>query len=468
MNLSENTTLRWSHSEFGGLLGIARRDITAPVGIYARSWGAASHDRAEGIHRNMSTTALAMRGADGGEPLVFVSMDIGWFRGQEEEWFVRGSILDKYGLRTENLMIGATHTHSGPSLYRGHNEESGGELIETYLRQLQQAGLEVVGDALENQFLGTITWANGWCDLARNRDLRDPAPEADRVVTGFNPIEVADATVVVGRVCDTDGTVRGTLVNYACHPVTLAWENRLLSPDYVGATREVVEDHTGNAPCLFMQGCSGELAPMEEYVGDCDIADKNGRTLGFAVLSTLEGMLPPATEIVCEGVTESGAPLAIWRRAQRRVPGDLAGVEATALLPIKDDLPTLDEIEKQLLVSDDRVEKERLARKRAQRKSIGDVTAFDAPIWVWRIGDAFFVGQSNECYSDLQIDLRSRFPDRAVVVMNLVNGGRGYCPPAELYDHDVYQVWQTPMKRGCLEETIRVSRETIERLLGPE
>ena len=75
----------------------------------------------------------------------------------------------------------------------------------------------------------------------------------------------------------------GTLVNYACHPTTLAWENTLISPDYVGAMREVVEQHTG-APCLFLQGASGDLGPREGFVGDTAVADRNGRQLGFAAL----------------------------------------------------------------------------------------------------------------------------------------------------------------------------------------
>ena len=30
---------------------IAEADITPPAGIYHRMWGAATHDRAEGVHR---------------------------------------------------------------------------------------------------------------------------------------------------------------------------------------------------------------------------------------------------------------------------------------------------------------------------------------------------------------------------------------------------------------------------------
>mgnify|MGYP006172841585 CR=1 FL=1 len=38
-----------------------------------------------------------------------------------------------------------------------------------------------------------------------------------------------------------DGLTLGTIVNYACHPTTLAWENRDISPDYIGAMREVID-----------------------------------------------------------------------------------------------------------------------------------------------------------------------------------------------------------------------------------
>jgi hypothetical protein len=55
-------------------------------------------------------------------------------------------------------------------------------------------------------------------------------------VCGHNP-EDADDTVLVARITSIPA-VCGTLVNYACHPTTLAWENRLISPDYPGRVRK--------------------------------------------------------------------------------------------------------------------------------------------------------------------------------------------------------------------------------------
>ena len=38
--------------------GTARGDITPPVGIYHRMWGAAAHERATGIHRPLLADVL--------------------------------------------------------------------------------------------------------------------------------------------------------------------------------------------------------------------------------------------------------------------------------------------------------------------------------------------------------------------------------------------------------------------------
>ena len=48
--------------------------------------------------------------------------------------------------------------------------------------------------------------------------------------------------------------------------------------------------------------------------------------------------------------------------------------------------------------------------------------------------------------------------------MNLINGSVGYLPPADLYDLDVYPVWQTPFDRGCLERISDAMTAAIENL----
>src|SRR5206468_1277404 len=141
------------------------------------------------------------------------------------------------------------------------------------------------------------------------------------------------------------------VVNYACQPTTLAYHNTLISPDYVGDMREVVEQHT-KAPCLFLQGASGDLGPRQGFVGDPAVADRNGRQLAFAALSGLEALPAPGTRFEYAEPVVSGATLGSW---EHRPLGDAAldrqaGWDCRRFvvdLPYRVDLPTLDETRQQ-------------------------------------------------------------------------------------------------------------------------
>jgi hypothetical protein len=450
-----------SPSSFRGLIGVAREDITAPVGIYARSWGAAKHDVAEGVHRPLTLTCITFQASANESPLVLIAADLGWWRSREDEWAIRGPVLEALKLDESRLMFCLSHTHAGPGIQRDNADRPGGHLIAPYQDKVRDAAVRAAHRALESRQPATLTWRYGTCDLATNRDL--PEPGGTRVVVGYNPANHADDTLLVARAtADRDGRTIATIVNYACHPTTLAWDNRLLSPDYIGAMREVVEAQT-HAPCAFLQGASGELAPAEQYVGDTALADRHGRRVGFAVLGTLEAMERPGAALAYDGVVESGAPLAVWRQKDAPISSTLAAERVIVSLALKP-MPSIEEIEAQWAACDDPVIKERLWRKRFVRKVVGNGTAAEMPLWVWRIGDALLFGQPNEAYSRFQLELRCTFHPRHAAVMNLVNGSAGYLSPAELYDTDIYQVWQSPYERGGLERLIDEAKKYGERI----
>lgn len=447
-------------SSFRGLIGVAREDITPPVGIYARSWGAAKHDVAAGVHRPLTLTCVTFQRDANENPLVLIAADLGWWRSREDEWSIRGPLLEALKLDESRLMFCLSHTHAGPSLQRENAERPGGHLIEPYQAQLREAAIGAGRRALAERKQATLTWRYGTCDLATNRDLPDPSGK--RVICGFNPNASADDTLLVGRVTADDGRTIATIVNYACHPTTLAWDNALLSPDYVGAMRQVVEAQT-NAPCAFLQGASGELAPAEQYTGDTTVADRHGRRVGFAVLGTLEAMEQPGARLAYNGIVESGAPLAVWRQEPTTTSSAIAAQRVLVSLPLKP-LPSIEEIEAQWRACADSVLKERLWRKRGVRKVVGDGAVAQMPLWIWRLGDALLIGQSNETYSQFQLDLRRTFYPRHVAVINIVNGSAGYLPPGKLYDTDIYQVWQSPYERGGLERLIETATNNGEQL----
>ena len=440
-------------SAFAGLMGCARRDTTPPVGIYARMWGAAAHDVAEGVHRPLSATVLALQAREGDRTRLLVALDIallGDLGGSADGEQMLAPVREALGLEPGELLVNCSHTHAAPWAALSRSHMPGGELIAAYLDQLGRAILEAGEDALARLEPATLTWATGRCDLACNRDLVDPGSDAGRLVCGFNPLGSADDTLVVGRVtADGDGRVLGTIVNYACHPTTLAWENTLISPDYVGAMREVVEEHTVGAPCVFLQGASGELSPAHQYVGDPAIADQHGRRLGFSALAALEGMLPPGRALRYDGLVESGAPLAVWRPASFEPSEVLDGGLVDVPLPLKP-MPTAAELEAQIAMTEDRALAERLFRKLQIVRNLSGGAHHVVPAWVWRAGDSLLVAHPNEAYSQFQLDLRAAFPEATVVVMNTSGAEMGYLYPPELDGLDLYQVWQTPFSRDAL------------------
>lgn len=456
--------LQQQPSTFRGRIGVARRDITPPVGIYNRLWGAAKHDTAIGVHRPLRATVLWLQ--NHARRVALISYDGSWFPGRELRTAILDDLRAATGLSSSDVMLSSTHTHAACSLNLDLADRAGGHLIKPYIELVRTRLIEALLEAEQMARPATLTFATGSCDLASNRDL--PEPGGKRFVVGFNPNRSADDTLLVGRVTDdVTGNVTATLVNYACHPTTLAFENRLISPDYVGAMREIVEQHTSGAPCLFFQGASGEMAPRQQYVGDPGVPDRHGRQLGFAVLSTLTGMLPAGQRLAYQGVVESGASLAIWKPEPFEPSSELDVLEIQVPLPLRD-LPTAAQLKADLANCTDRVIAERLRRKLQLIEFVGPGPTCDMPAWVWRVGDALIVGQPNEAYSEFQIQLRERFRGRAVMVMNLVNGACGYLSPPENYDVEIYPVLQTPFGREGLATLKKHVVSAMEKLVAAE
>ena len=458
----------FQHAGFSGRIGVARTDITPPVGIYSRNWGAANHDVADAIHRPLTLSALVLSEERVAEknalPLILIDADLGWWKTpQTWQWF-QARLLSALRLPAENVIFALSHTHAGPPLMDIDDSLPGSQLIGPWMEELFAATVNTVEIAIASQFHGTLDWQMGRCGLANVRDLPDPDTGRDRVLCGFAPETKADDTLLLGRISDASGTLRATLVNYACHPTTLAWDNTAISPDYPGAMRATMQDVTA-APSLFLLGACGDLAPRFQYVGDTSVADRHGRQLAHAALATLNNMEPAGTRLAYSHTVESGAPLAVWRHETLAHSSCLSAHIAFVELPLKD-WPTADELEHQRLACTDRALEERLRRKRDIRRSLGDGSTYGLPLYAWRLGEAVLVGSCCEPYSLLQVNVRQRFPDRTIICMNLINGSIGYLPPAELYDTDVYPVWQTPFDRGSLELVLSEMEVLIEQLLS--
>jgi hypothetical protein len=466
-------------------LGLARCDITPPVGIYHRMWGAATHDRATGIHRPLTATALVFRAAD--EPptpqteqvLVAVDLCLLWAADMDE---LLAALGRQTGLSVQQLLVVFSHTHAAGLMGRERVDLPGGDLISPYLEGLATRLASIIGEARSAMQPVTIVYGTGHCGLAAHRDFWDE--KSGQFVCGFNPDGPADDTVLVARVTDAGGKTAATLVNYACHPTTLAWQNTLISPDFPGALRELVEQATG-APCVFLQGASGDLGPREGFVGDPALADRNGRQLGHAALAALESLRPPATRFRYDGPVVSGATLGTWSHTplaadQLRSKGRWRHRGWTVGLAYRSGLRTPEPTRAERAhwqakeqaahqagdlpqARDCRAMVERMTRWLTRLAALPPGPAFPLPVVLWQMGDGFWLAVEAEHYQQLQTSLRERFPGVPVMVMTLANGSRpSYLPTAETYGRGIYQESIAVLAPGCLEQLIEAIGQQME------
>jgi len=461
MNKKNLADLVIRQSEFKGEMGVARADITPPPNIYARSWGSALHDAAEGIHRPLVTTCLFFRGGDPQIELYLLCFDLGWWYDIAHESEIRKAILERSGIADDQLLTHMGHTHSGPITNLQNLERQGGELIPGYRDKIVDGAVAALSGAKANAQSAVASWAQGRCDLARNRDL---VLDSETFLCSVNPDGPTDDTVLVGRVTDMKGKIIATMVNYACHPVSLGGGNKLISPDYYGAMREVVERDTGGAPCLFLHGASGDMTPLRSYESDTAIADQNGRQLGYAALSTLTGMLPPEQEIAFDRIEDSGARLGRWSLRPKPASTVLKSTVSDTELPYVD-LPSEAELREAIKTCTDRPLKERLERRLMVRRDVGEGKSRKVRTTLLQIGDAFLVGAPAEPYSAFQKEIRARFPGHAVMVLNIVNGNVGYLAPADTYDKPgLYQIKISLFRPGCMEQVIEDTSKSLKAL----
>ena len=170
------------------------------------------------------------------------------------------------GIALEQLHITCSHTHAAGLMDPGRADLPGGELIAPYL--------DVHGRARSPRPWArpwrrsrplAIVYGQGRSSLARHRDFWDA--DNRQFVCGFNPDGPSDDTVLVARLTDERSRDRGhdRQLCLPSHDAGLgqhADQSRLCRRD----ARSGRKRH--GAPCLFLQGASGDLGPRDGYVGD--------------------------------------------------------------------------------------------------------------------------------------------------------------------------------------------------------
>lgn len=308
--------------------GCAKVNITSPLGIpLIGSYGKPSDDIVDELYAK----ALVLN--DGNTAIAIVSADLLYTPLEEITNPVREIIKEKTGMPEQNVLICATHTHSGPEVFArtklpSHGRMPASKIDRNYLQTLIKKIADTVVIAHKNMQEVKIGAAKGHIpEIVYNRRPKAPdgsvkmaftlpgeviatkkietCPEGRVKVTfdytheeaqlEFGPID-PDACVL--RVEDVNGGMVGSVVNFGCHPVCIyPYLSTSISADYPAYATGVVEQVEGGV-CLFTLGLAGNAVPVVRGVKP---REKIGKALGSEALKRLQ-MVPTTGSVTLKAL----------------------------------------------------------------------------------------------------------------------------------------------------------------------
>lgn len=263
--------------------GLARAIVTPPRGTYLIGYG----DRSGGcrsVHDDLTATALVLD--DGARQLVIIALDM-LALNERIVARVRTGIAERWQIPGEQVMICCSHTHSGPIAYADVNSKRKNR---RFINGLVDKLVAIAGRALDERVPATTAWGQGEAHMAINR--RQLLPDGT-VTIGVNPDGPVDRSLNVIQVRRRDRKQPiVTLINLACHATVLGPSSKAVSAEWPGAMRREVEAATG-APCMFIQGATGDLNPNHEWgEDDLEAMERFGRQVAEQVLCTAAALDP--------------------------------------------------------------------------------------------------------------------------------------------------------------------------------
>jgi len=235
-------------------IGLARADITPPVGIMLAGF-ASRKDPSDSVYDRLQAVAVAID--DDLTPLLIVGADLLGF--YELTPRIRAGIANATGIPDAQIVLNGSHTHCGPCL-REMDLFRHGTLDVDYLNQLVDKVVDIARQAWEDRSPGILRFGAGSCALGTCR--RKPAPDAPgQVQRAMQPYYEGahDHDVPVLAIESPDGILRGIVYSYACHPTSRGGTS--IGGGYPGLAHDYIEQQRpGVIPC-FLQGCGGDQKP---------------------------------------------------------------------------------------------------------------------------------------------------------------------------------------------------------------
>ena len=294
-------------------VGVARMDVTPTEPI--RLTGYASRKKpSEGVEQKLWAKALAI-GSDREAPAVLLTLDNCGIA--EATWReVRTRLSTSARLKSANLVIASSHTHSAPATKDWAPNIFVQDLPPEQLAAIDRYTAELVGkleqvalEALKHRQPGKLSWSQGTVTFAKNRrTVRSNTAGAG----GGNDSAPVDQALPVLKAESADGKLLALVANYACHCTTLGGEFNHVCADWAGFAQAAVERDNPGAVALITIGCGADANPAPRGGADFGLAlaKQHGDELAAEVKRLLSLNFTPLTGKLATHAKEIALPFA--------------------------------------------------------------------------------------------------------------------------------------------------------------
>ena len=392
------------------MIGLAEVNYTPEVGLDMVGNYREDDYASRGVHDSLFARAIVASNPQG-EKVAILAIDI-CSMGEESVEFLRKYVASKTEMNPENIMIHATHTHSGP------RSDLSAPKAKKYLTEAADAVI------LADQRLKPTVLSIGRTKeerVSHNRRLKciDGTThmcweklETGYVIEPWGPIDPELITLSI----EQEGKQNGVIVNFGCHPTTLTGNNWLYSADYPGYLAESLRKVKGQDYLpLFFNGAYGNVTQVDYRVGFPDTfqeCQRIGYILGVAAMEAIKNEEVVSGNLIA--VSKEMVPLkriTITDEQVKWAKAIVMKVEKEGMPPIQADG-----------VPDAYYAKEWLKMRETQ-----DVID-SLEVMIIRIGDVVFVGLPGEVFCEFGMEIKAQSPFKNTIVMGLTNNDKYYFP----------------------------------------
>ncbi len=427
--------------------------ITPPVGT-PMAGNVRLDNKSRGVHDDLFCNILILK--DTGTKVCLLGFDV---IGLEYDtcYDLKDRIEKATDIPAKNIVMWATHTHSGPDtgmrMYQGKNDP---ELC-AYLEDL--AKIVVEGVIKANQNFEEVVLKSGKTqvkDMSFNRRL---TKKDGSVVMNFEEYEIDEITGTTGpiddelitlSVWDKNNELFAVLVNFTLHPAILVGYKWLISRDFINFLDISVKANFGeNVVTLFANGAEGNINHLNyrdpDQLRSFEEAERVGRKLGEYVTDSLRAssVMKGKIRFISEHVT---LPLREITEEEIQWADFVLERDKDAIEDMYDGIPdkTYARMIKEMLVRTDR--------------------ECETVLQGFAVHDFAFVTFPGEVYVEFGLRVKELSPYKKTMVIGLANSQVGYIPKKEAFSQGGYEIrtaWTSQLVHNAGDLLVDLIRDKI-------